>query len=79
MSGDVVGLLLELAKDSPWMALTAFLIYRQAVREGKTLEAFRSGIESNRELADAIQGMQRLETRIEDIRADIRDLRKGPG
>lgn len=74
-------LLIELLKDSPWIALTVFLLLRIFRREEATLSAYKDGAESQQSLSAAIESLERsigsVQSSVVDLRAEVRAWRAG--
>jgi len=77
----VESLLIELAKDSPWIAVTLVLLWRLFNREDRVLDAYKSGAESNTSMAAAVESLERsigsVQSSIVELRAEVRAWRGG--
>lgn len=73
---------LALAKDAPWIALSAFLLWRNFSREDRILDAYKSGAESQNGMAAAIESLERsmgsVQQSLSRVEAQIDVLRRQP-
>lgn len=72
------GLLVELLKDSPWIALSLYLLHRLFSRENAVLSAYREGAESQSSLSASIESLENslgtVQTTLRDIQLELRGM-----
>lgn len=66
---------IEFAKETPAWAFAGYLLWRMTQQESQVLAAFREGAASHRQLAEAIQTLQRVEETDQKILTAISELR----
>lgn len=65
------GFLPELFKESPWVALVVFLLWRAAKKEDAALQAFKDGTADAKVLTEALMAVN---TGLGQLRENVRDV-----
>lgn len=70
---------LDLLAHSPWVGVTAYLLWRLHSRETAVMDAYREGMEWQKAALEAIRELEKavtaLQAGISDIRDDLREER----
>lgn len=72
MTAEIIA---ALAEGGGWV-LSAYLVLRMTQQESRTLQAFREGADSQKQMAAAIMTLQVLERELSEMRREIRELRE---